>query len=62
MNTKNHVMGTAIMKTKFSTAYVGTIKNHSTVKTAAKMPHTTVAKLFPMYPINIHRRVVEYNI
>ena len=54
MNTKNHIMGTAIMNTKSSTGNTGAIKNHNTVNTAAKMPHTTVAKLFPMYPINIH--------
>ena len=54
-------MGTAIMKTKFSTGNSGTIKNHNADKTAAKIPHTTVAKLFPMYPINNHRKLVEYN-
>ncbi len=49
------------MNTKSSTGNSGTNKNHNAVNTAAKMLHTTVAKLFPMYPINKHRKLVEYN-
>ena len=49
------------MNTKSSTGNSGTIKNHIAVNTDAKMPHTTVAKLFPMYPTNKHTKLVEYN-
>ena len=50
------------MKTKFSTGYVGTIKNHNALNTAAKMPHTTVAKLLAMYPIIIHRKLLNITV
>jgi len=40
-------MGTAIRKTISSTGNIGTITYHKPVNTAAKIPHTIVAKWLP---------------
>ncbi|MCH8972790.1 MAG: hypothetical protein IH814_01465 [Thaumarchaeota archaeon] len=44
MKTRNHVIGTAIRKTIPSTGNIGVIITHNRLKTAAKIPQTTVAK------------------
>ncbi len=35
--------------------------NHNAVKTAAKTPHTTVARLLPKYPMFYLKNLLEYN-
>jgi len=61
MKTKNHIIGTAIRNTKFRTGMEGVRINHNAVKTAAKIPHTTVARLLPKYPMFYLKNLLEYN-
>ncbi len=53
MRVRNHVIGTAIRNTMPKTGYIGSIMNHKKLRTAAKTPVTTVAKLLYKYPMFI---------
>jgi hypothetical protein len=61
MKTRNHIIGTAIRNKKFRTGKGGTRINHNAVKTAAKTPLTTVARLLPKYPMFFFKNFLEYN-
>ncbi len=53
MRVRNHVIGTDMRNTMSKTGYIGTFMNHKKLRTAAKTPVTTVAKLLYKYPMFI---------
>ena len=62
MRVRNQVIGTAIRNTMSKTGYIGTIMNHKKLRTAAKTPVTTVAKLLYKYPIMLFKNLIAYNV
>ncbi len=62
MNTINHIIGTAIKKTKFSTPAYSVNGNQRPVRTTANTPETSVARWLFTCPINEQTKFPKYNV